>query len=163
MLYKKIDLYRYIKIGKLKHVVSGLCLGVAVWILSVFLTSILSELFGSSVTIGETNQIITLLTKDYPATVILFTLLPGICEEFAFRVFLQNALKSKYSFFVALFGASLAFGLFHPDPQATYTIITFVVGAIFGYFYERYQSYIMTATAHTAFNSVTIILFFVFV
>ena len=108
----------------------------------------------------ETNQAIIILLKESPAKIMVVGgLIPGISEEFAFRSFLQNVLKRRYSFPVALLGGSLAFGLLHFDPQATYSIASFAMGLYLGYFYNRFQSYVMTATAHATNNILGLTIF----
>ena len=159
MLHKKVNVRKYVMFGSLKHVGLGLGLGIGLMGLSVILGLFLTYLFGPSKIVEETNQAAIRLVKESPALMMLVAgLIPGICEEFAFRGFLQNALKKRYSFPVALLGASIMFGLFHPDPQATYTITSFTMGLYLGYFYNRFQSYVMTAIAHATNNIIGLVI-----
>ena len=155
MLHKKVNVTEYIMFGSLKHLVPGLGLGIALQGASIILGLLLTYLLGPSTAVEESNQLIIDLTNQSPFGTMLFLLIPGICEEFALRGFLQNALKKRYSALVAVVGASLAFGLMHTDPQGTYMIMTFVIGLFLGYFYNRFRSYVMVATAHTTFNMMT--------
>ena len=155
MLHKKVDVRQYIMIGNLRHLIIGLGLGIALQGLSIVLGFILTSLLGPSLAIEESNQVIVDMTKVSPAGTMLFLLIPGICEEFAFRAFLQNALKNRYSRLVAILGSSLAFGVVHFDQQGIYMIVTFVIGLFLGYFYDRFRSYAGAATAHTTFNMAT--------
>ena len=160
LLHKKVNLTKYIMFGSLKHVVPGFALGIGLFGVNIVLNFLLTYLLGPSKLVGETNQAFIILLKESPATIMLVGgLIPGISEEFAFRSFLQNALKSRYSFPVALLGGSIAFGLFHFDPQATYSIVSFVLGLYLGYFYNRFQSYVMTATAHATNNIISFAIF----
>ena len=155
MLRKKVNVTEYIMFGNLKHLVPGLGLGIALQGVSIFLGLVLTYLFGPSTAVEESSQVIIDLTNQSPFSTMMFLIIPGICEEFALRGFLQNALRRRYSPLVAITGASLAFGLMHFDPQGTYIIMTFVIGLFLGYFYNRFRSYVMAATAHTTFNMMT--------
>jgi len=155
MVYKKVDVGEYVMFGRLKHFIPGLGLGIALQGISIILSLVLTYLLGPSVAIEETERLIINLARESPIATMLFLLLPGLCEEFAFRCFLQNALARRYSLALGLIGSSLAFGLAHPDPQAIYIILTFVVGLLLGFFYSRFRSYVMVATAHATFNLIT--------
>lgn len=155
MLYRKINVKEYIMFGRLKHIISGLGLGMALQVVSIALGFVLVYLLGPSTAVEESNQVIIDMANQSPAGTILFLLVPGICEEFALRGFLQNSLRRRYSPTVAIVGASLAFGLLHFDLQGTYMLMTFAIGLFLGYFYNRFRSYVMAATAHTAFNLMT--------
>jgi membrane protease YdiL (CAAX protease family) len=86
--------------------------------------------------------------------------LAGICEEFAFRGFLQNSLfkslhinpkYSKYAFAIAVVIAAAVFGLFHFDPQGVYTLSAFITGLALGGIYHKWN-YTTSATAHASMN-----------
>jgi len=165
MLYKKVDIKSYIGLGKskLKNLLLGVGLGLGIWLMSIFANLALTYIIGPSVLVEEASEIIVGFIQESTASLVLVFLslfLAGVCEEFAFRGFLQNALGSKYSFPVALIGASLAFGLFHPDPQATYIILGFLSGLVLGYAYHRLKSFVAVASAHATNNliSLTIVL-----
>ena len=165
MLYKKVDIKSYIRLGKskLKNLLLGVGLGLGIWLMSIFANLVLTFIIGPSVLVEETSEIIVEFIQESTASLVLVFLslfLAGVCEEFAFRGFLQNALGSKHSFPVALIGASVAFGLFHPDPQATYIIMGFFTGLVLGYAYHRLKSFVAVASAHATNNliSLTIVL-----
>jgi len=155
MLHKRVNIADYIMFGSLKHFVPGLGLGIALQGISIILSLVLTYLLGPSTAMEETGRLIINLAKESPIATMLLLLLPGLCEEFAFRCFLQNALARRYSMTLGLIGASLVFGLAHPDPQAVYIILSFAVGLLLGYFYSRFRSYVMVATAHATFNLIT--------
>jgi len=165
MLYKKIDIKSYIGLGnaKLRNFLLGIGLGLGTWLMGIFASLAFTLIMGPSQAVEEANKIIVEFAKESAASIVLIALslvLAGICEEFAFRGFLQNALGSRYSFPVALIGSSAAFGLFHFDPQATYIIVAFLYGLVWGYAYNRLKSYIVVASAHlvTDLTSLTILL-----
>ncbi len=161
MLLKRINVIEYIMVGRLKHLVLGLGLGIALQGMSVILSLILMYLLGPSTVVEETEQMIINIAKESPIATMLSLLLTGICEEFAFRGFLQNALTRRYSLHAGIVGASIAFGLAHPDPQATYMIVAFASGLLLGYFYSKFRSYTMAATAHATFNLITFAMLFI--
>jgi len=156
MLRKKVDVTKYIMFGSLRHVILGLGLGTGLLGVGVTLSLVLTLLLGPSARVEEANRATIRMAQESPVVMMLVMLLAGACEEFAFRGFLQNALRSRYSLSVALLGASLAFGLVHLDPQAIYTIVSFVAGLFLGYFYNRLRSYILVATAHAAINMISL-------
>jgi len=165
MLYRKINIQSYIKLGeaKLKKLLLGIGLGLGLWVIGLFVNLALTYILGPSQAVEEANETVIAFAKQSTVSLALLALalfLAGICEEFAFRGFLQNALESRYSSSIAIIGASLAFGLFHFDPQATYIIIGFVNGLVLGYAYSRLKSYVAVASAHMMFNltSLTLIL-----
>jgi membrane protease YdiL (CAAX protease family) len=165
MLHRKIDVKSYIKLGenKLKGLLLGIGLGLGSWVMGIFLTIALTYVLGPSQTVIEANKTITSFATQSTISLALLALalfLAGICEEFAFRGFLQNALESRYSSSIAIIGTSLAFGLAHFDPHAIYSIVVFAYGLVWGYAYTRLKSYIAVASAHmvTDLTSLAIIL-----
>jgi len=91
--------------------------------------------------------------------------LAGICEEFAFRGFLQTSIfkstsatkSSTYAFVIAVLISAGVFGIFHFDPQAVYTIAAFITGLALGYIYHRWN-YTTSAMAHASMNLIVLAL-----
>jgi membrane protease YdiL (CAAX protease family) len=83
--------------------------------------------------------------------------LAGVCEEFAFRAFLQNTINRRYSFIPAIIGSSVAFGIFHFDPQLVYILSAIVLGLALGYIYHRWNSYLVAAIAHSTVNLIVLV------
>lgn len=153
MLYKKVSIKEFIRLGELKpkNLLLGVGLGLGTWLMGIFVNLALTYVLGPSELVEEASEVVVGLAQESVAGLVLIFLslfLAGVCEEFAFRGFLQNVLWSKYSFPVALIGASLAFGLLHPDPQGIYTIIGFLYGLVWGYAYRRLKSFVAVASAH---------------
>jgi membrane protease YdiL (CAAX protease family) len=117
-------------------------------------------IFGQSEAVEESNKLIIDMSSSLEGLVLVIATLTlaGICEEFTFRGFLQNAINNKYSSGVALLASSLAFGLLHFDPQAVYTISAFLLGLVLGYVYHRWHSYTVSATAHATLNLIILAL-----
>jgi membrane protease YdiL (CAAX protease family) len=82
--------------------------------------------------------------------------LAGVCEEFAFRGFLQSAINRRYSFIPAVISSSVAFGLFHFDPQLVYILSAIAAGLTLGYIYHRWNSYVVSAIAHATVNLIVL-------
>jgi membrane protease YdiL (CAAX protease family) len=155
MLLKHIDIKTYVGI-KIKRgtIVKGVVFGGILLLLDLVVTNVLVAIFGPSQAVVESNQMIADLSRSFLGlvyvTVGLF--LTGVCEEFLFRAFLLNTINRRYSFLPALVISSLAFGLFHFDPQFVAIIATFSLGLVLGYVYYRYKSYVTCAVAHSTLN-----------
>ena len=75
--------------------------------------------------------------------------LAGVCEEFAFRGFLQNTIARRYSFVPAVIVSSVVFGILHFDPQFVYIIFALIEGVGLGVIYHYSKSYVAAAVAHS--------------
>ena len=155
LLLKHINIRSYIGLDiKPKFILIGLASGVFLLFLDVVISSVLTAIFGVSQAVEESNAIITNLSSSTSGliTVIVALSLAGFCEEFAFRGFLQNTINRRYSFIPAVIVSSATFGLFHFDPQFVYIIATLIAGLVLGYIYHRWNSYIVSAIAHSTLN-----------
>jgi membrane protease YdiL (CAAX protease family) len=164
MLLKGINVKKYIKVGdtKLKGLLLGIGLGLVLLVMDLFLTLALTYVLGESQVVKEANETVIELATHSTTSLALLTLalsLAGLCEEFAFRGFLQNALESRYPSPIAIIGAALAFGLAHFDPQAVYSIVGFAHGLVLGYVYAKLKSYVSVASAHVMINLASLALF----
>ncbi|MCW4006479.1 MAG: CPBP family intramembrane metalloprotease [Candidatus Bathyarchaeota archaeon] len=154
LLFKRINIKNYIKISfNPKSIAIGISAGAALILLNVAVSSLLTSIFGVSQAVEESNTLL-INTSQTPLGLILVATslaLAGICEEFAFRGFLQNALTRRFSFLPAAIVSALVFGLFHFDPEFVYIIASFVGGFALGYIYHRWN-YTTAATAHASMN-----------
>jgi membrane protease YdiL (CAAX protease family) len=169
LLFKRIDIKSYVKIDlKAKFILIGIGFGLLLLLLNLITSGLLTYIFGTSQTIEQTNQLITDLgTSPLGLLAVATSLaLAGICEEFAFRGFLQNSIfkrlenrpkYSKYAFAIAVLISALVFGFFHFDPQFVYTIGAFVSGIALGYIYHRWN-FVTSATAHASMNLIVLTL-----
>jgi len=151
MFARKIHVRSYVGAGiKPKTLLLGIGVGASLILFDIFISNLLVAIFGVSHAVEESNKLITDLASSTPGLVSVFVtvILAGVCEEFAFRGFLLNAIERKYSFGPALLISSLAFGLFHFDTQFVYTIAAFLMGLLLGYAYHRWHSYTVCAVAH---------------
>jgi membrane protease YdiL (CAAX protease family) len=155
MLLKHIDIKTYVGIEiKRATIVKGVVFGGILLLLDFAVAIVLTAIFGPSQAVEESNQLIADLSRSHLGLlyVAVGLFLAGVCEEFTFRAFLLNAINRKYSFLPALVISSLAFGLFHFDPQIVYIFSAFSLGLALGYVYYRYKSYVICAVAHSTLN-----------
>ncbi len=159
MLYKGVDVRSYIglEIGP-RTILLGVAMGGLLLFSNVIISAGMIAVFGVSEAVVETNSLIMNMSDSLQGLllVIIVLSLAGLCEEFTFRGFLQNTINSKYSLGLALFVSSLAFGFFHFDPQAVYTISAVLMGLLLGYIYHRWHSYVLSAVAHSTLNLIAL-------
>jgi membrane protease YdiL (CAAX protease family) len=159
MLHKKIDVSKYIGLQITpRTVLLGVAVGALLFFFDLTTTITLTSIFGTSELVEQSSQQVLEASNSMPGLLQLVAALSlaGLCEEFTFRGFLQNSIQRKYPLGVALFVSSLAFGLFHFDPQAVYTISAFLVGLALGYVYYRWHSYPVSALAHATVNLIVL-------
>jgi membrane protease YdiL (CAAX protease family) len=159
MLSKNVDIRSYVGLTiRPKNILLGITLGLLLLFFDIFVTGVLTSVLGPSKAVEESNTLIINLSSSPQGllSVVIALVLAGICEEFTFRGFLQNAINRRYSFVPALLVSSLTFGLFHFDPQLVYIIAAFLAGLILGYVYHRWQSYVTSAVTHATVNLVVL-------
>jgi len=155
MLLKNIDIGSYIGLGiKPQNVLLGITLGGLLFFIDTIVSVVLISIMGPSQVVEESNKMLMDLSSSPSGllSVIIGLSLTGVCEEFTFRCFLQNTINRRYSFIPSLLISSLAFGLFHIDPQLLLTIGTFLLGLVLGYIYHHWHSYITSVVTHSTLN-----------
>ncbi len=159
MLHKKVDVKGFIGLHLTpRNTLLGIALAVLLFLFNVFVTGVLTSVFGTSELVEESNRRI-LEDVASPVGLLSWTValfLAGVCEEFTFRGFLQTSIIQRYPLGAALFISSLAFGLFHFDPQFVYTVSALLMGLMLGYVYHRWQSYVVPALAHSFMNLIVL-------
>lgn len=158
LLAKRINIKSYVGVNlNPRSVTVGLAFGVVLLLLNIVVSEALTAVFGVSQAVEESNALLTNLSSSTGGLIAVASslLLAGLCEEFAFRGFLQNALSRKYSFVPALVLSSLVFGLFHFDPQIVYILAAMSSGLVLGYINHRW-SYVAAATAHSTMNLIVL-------
>lgn len=161
MLYKRVNIRSFIGFDtKPRSIPLGVAFGAVLFSFDILITTTLTLIFGTSAAVQESNNLVIGAGESSQGLilVIISVLLAGVCEEFTFRGFLQTAVNDKYSFGTALLVSSIAFGFFHFDPQAVYTISAFLIGLLLGYIYHRCHSYIANAAAHATVDLITVAL-----
>ena len=152
LLSKRINIKSYVGINlQPKYILIGLASGALLFLLNIAVSAALS--FLPSQTVEQTNLDILNNSSTTPGFIMIAAslALAGVCEEFAFRGFLQNTLNRRYSFVPAVLVSALVFGIFHFDPQGTYIVSAFILGLALGYIYHR-TNYVTSATAHATMN-----------
>jgi membrane protease YdiL (CAAX protease family) len=160
MMLKHVDIKRYVGLDvSPKLVVLGLASGVLLLLVDIIVSAVLTSIFGVSEAIEQSNTIITNLSSTTWGliAVIAALALAGVCEEFAFRGFLQSTLTRRYSFMPAVIISAFVFGLFHFDPQLVYILSALTAGLVLGYVYHRWNSYVVSAIAHSTVNLVVLV------
>ena len=166
LIAKGVDIRRFSKIDtNPKYVLLGLACGGLLLLLNIVVSATLTAIFGESQAVQESNQIISSLSSSSVGLTAVITSLglAGICEEFAFRGFLQktffDSLKttksSNFAFAIAVLISAGTFGIFHFDPQGVYTIAAFISGLVLGYIFHRWN-YTTSATAHASMNLIVL-------
>jgi len=160
MLYKGIDVRRYIGLDiNPKLVMLGFVSGIILLCVDIIVSLVLLAVFGESQAVIESNNMIAELSASSWGLVAVATALglAGICEEFAFRGFLQSTLTRRISFIPAVLISSLTFGIFHFDPQLVYILSALSAGLVLGYVYHRWNSYIVAVIAHSSVNILVLV------
>ncbi len=169
LLFKRIDIKSYVKIEfKAKFIFIGIGFGLLLLLLNLIISGLLTYIFGNSQAVEQSNQLLAKLSTSPLGLLAVATslALAGICEEFAFRGFLQNSIFKrlensskyrKYSFAIAVVISALVFSFFHFDPQFVWTIGAFISGLALGYIYHRWN-YVTSVTAHASMNLIVLAL-----
>ncbi|GAK61331.1 abortive infection protein [Candidatus Vecturithrix granuli] len=90
------------------------------------------------------------------ATLLLISLLPGVCEELLFRGFLLHGLRKKLSNASAIIIVGILFGAFHLDPYRFLPVT--LLGVLFGYMVVRTGSILTGMVAHSTNNAIAMLI-----
>jgi membrane protease YdiL (CAAX protease family) len=155
LLSKGVDIKRYVGLDvNLRLVLWGFVSAAILLSVNIAVSAVLLIIFGESQAVIESNTMITDLSAT-PSGLIYVAValgLAGVCEEFAFRGFLQSTLTRRFSFIPAVIVSAFVFGLFHFDPQLVYIISSMTAGLVLGYVYHHWNSYIVALIAHSSMN-----------
>jgi membrane protease YdiL (CAAX protease family) len=161
LLYKRVDIKSYVGLDVNPELVLwGFVSAVILLSVNIGVSAVLLTVFGESQAVIETNERIVELTASPGGLIAVAAALglAGVCEEFAFRGFLQNTLTRRFSFIPALIFSAFVFGLFHPDPQLVYMISAMAGGLVLGYVYHRWNSYLVAVIAHSSVNLLVLVM-----
>lgn len=167
LIIKRVNVKEYVRISfNPKYLAIGIGCGVLLLFVNIIVSGTLTYIFGESAAVAESNELLANLATSPAglAAVSISLALAGVCEEFAFRGFLQNTIfrhmkdskYSKYAFVVSALTAATVFGIFHFDPQGVYIFSALISGFVLGYFYYRWN-YTVSATAHSTMNIIVLI------
>ena len=160
LIVKRVNIKRYVGLDvSPKLVMLGFASGALLLLVDIIVSVALTNIFGVSQAIEESNAIITELSTSTEGliAVVAALALAGVCEEFAFRGFLQSTLTRRYSFIPAVITSAFVFGLFHFDIQLVYILSALTAGLVLGYVYHRWNSYVVAAIAHASVNLVVLV------
>jgi membrane protease YdiL (CAAX protease family) len=160
LLYKGVDIKRYVGIDvNPSTVLWGFVSAAILFSVDIAVSAVLLLVFGESQAVIDSNNTIIQLSETPSGIIYVATALglAGVCEEFAFRGFLQNTLTRRYSFIPAVIVSAFVFGLFHFDPQVVYILSAMSAGLVLGYVYHHWNSYVIAAIAHSSVNLVVLI------
>ena len=90
-----------------------------------------------------------------PAALVIFALLPGVCEELFFRGFVQTRLTKRWGVVWSVLFSALLFGIAHSDP--VHSPLAFVMGLMVGVVVEWTGSLWPAIGAHVANNALSIL------
>jgi len=155
LMFKHVDIKRYVRLDvNPKLVLWGFVAGAILLSVDIAVSAALTMVFGESQAVIESNAMITELTESTEGLIYVATALAlaGVCEEFAFRGFLQSTLTRRFSFIPAVIVSAVTFGLFHFDIQLVYILSATTAGLVLGYVYHRWNSYIVAVIAHSSVN-----------
>ena len=155
LLFKHVDIKRYVGLDVTpKLVLLGFVSAALLLAVDIAVSIVLTAIFGDSQAVQESNNTIIELSSSPEGLISVVSALglAGVCEEFAFRGFLQSTLTRRYSFIPALIVSAFTFGLFHFDPQLVYILSAASAGLVLGYVYHRWNSYVVSAIAHSTVN-----------
>jgi membrane protease YdiL (CAAX protease family) len=159
LLFKHVDIKRYIGLDvNPKLVLMGFVSAALLLAVDIAVTIALTAILGESQVVQESNNTIMELSSSTEGLIWVAAALglAGVCEEFAFRGFLQSTLTRRYSFIPALIVSAVIFGLFHFDIQLVYILSATTAGLVLGYVYHRWNSYVVSAIAHSSVNLVVL-------
>lgn len=133
---------------------------VLLYLLSAVIMFVLTNLFGSPPRVDEYIELI--MPRDsfqLIALVFINLAIVGICEELAFRGFIQKGFQNSFGKIKGLLTASVLFGLPHVF-NSPYNVATAFVGGLFlGYVWQKTdENTTASAVMHGLLNSISFIL-----
>jgi membrane protease YdiL (CAAX protease family) len=124
-----------------------------------FGAAIVVAVLGNLIGTPNTENEITKLLKD-PASVVMMAIfgviVAPVCEELAFRGFLQPLLVRSFGAIPGILGAAIPFGLLHFREYGNswqHALLISLAGAAFGWMRHRSASTLASAVMHAAYNT----------
>jgi len=155
--------YQMLGLKKIKSdfaVITGIKWGVALYVIGIITTIIITQIFPMKQEIPELVEMLlenrSLAFKIFIA-VSLMVFAP-VGEELLFRAFLFTALRKKINVKWAIVISGAIFGVMHFSVQAFPAL--FIGGMGFAFLYNKYGNILINMIAHAAWNSVVVLLAF---
>ena len=147
MKIKRVSLREYITFEKMdKEVNLKLFFS---WSTTLVFAGILSNIFLKF--FPNSQNVLEALTNfftsvSFPLQILLFCLMPAICEEFFFRGFIFKSLEQDIGYKKAIIFTGILFGVFHFYPLKILT--TALLGILFSYAYYRTKNFFVPVSLH---------------
>jgi sodium transport system permease protein len=122
------------------------------------LSGVVMEVYPASAELTQANQVLAALIDAAPgivAVLLVFALVPAICEELAFRGFILSGLQSLRGTWTPILLTSLLFGLTHGILQQS--LIALVTGTVLGVIAVRTGSLWPCIAFHATHNALSIL------
>lgn len=132
-------------------------------VLSLFLNSLLPYWFEVFPVPEEFEEIFRFMTHKhwrfgYVFDLLIFAIIPGLCEEFLFRGIFQTGFAHFLKPKTALVLTSLLFAVFHFNPW--YLPFYFILGLAFGWIFFQTKNLALAMLAHAINNGLAITIYY---
>jgi len=153
---KRVDIKESLRFRKISFSLAlrSAILGVLSWglvvVIDALVSGLLERIFGENPTVSFFLKILPKTFSELPVFLILFALLPGLCEEILFRGAIQGTLEKK-GVWRGILLTSLLFTIYHMNPWGFIHI--FIISVIAGFLIIRTNSIISPIIFHACINA----------
>ena len=153
---KRVDIKESFRFRKISFSLAlrSAILGVLSWglvvVIDALVSGLLERIFGENPAVSFFLKILPKTFSELPVFLILFALLPGLCEEILFRGAIQGTLEKK-GVWRGILLTSLLFTIYHMNPWGFIHIFT--ISVIAGFLIIRTNSIISPIIFHTCINA----------
>lgn len=128
--------------------------GVFLSLIAQEVAGIIESILGISMGSQNTQDIIKII-ETLPLAVLVSSIIGPILEEIVFRKIIFGALYQRYNFFVSALISSVIFALAHMEPK--HVLLYASMGFTFAYLYVKTKHVIVPIFAHTAMNTLVVL------
>ncbi len=153
---KRVDIKESFRFRKISFSLAlrSAILGVLSWglvvVIDALVSGLLERIFGENPAVSFFLKILPKTFSELPVFLILFALLPGLCEEILFRGAIQGTLEKK-GVWRGILLTSLLFTIYHMNPWGFIHI--FIISVIAGFLIIRTNSIISPIIFHACINA----------
>ncbi|NLK20733.1 MAG: CPBP family intramembrane metalloprotease [Epulopiscium sp.] len=144
-----------IKIPKFKHILGGMSIWTGGFIASLLIAQFILYLFPQNMEVAKNLSEIILGEHNFIVALLVFALLPAICEEIFFRGLLMTAFRKKATGLRAIILSSVLFGITHID--FIRMVPTAILGLTLGYAVYNTGSIFIPMLMHFLNNGIAIV------
>lgn len=160
MAYRKINVVHTLRLmlPSIPHLVGGIVLGLALWVPAAEISALQTHWFGAPAELAAKNEALLGSVRALPwwQVIVYIGVVPGICEELAFRGFLLSSLGACMRKWTAIIITAGVFAVFH---FFFFKIpVTAALGIVLGYVCWQSRSILPGVIAHTMHNSILMLL-----